>query len=265
LAGPTGNEGGWLARILAAKREQLASLGRDTLPEPPPARPIGLRRGAGEPLRLIAEIKRRSPSAGPLSTALDVAERARRYELAGAAMISVLTDTQFFDGSFEHLAEARRATRSLPLLCKDFVIDDVQLDLARAYGADSVLLIVRCLEPPRVEALVRAARARGMEPFVEVVTPGEAELALAAGARLIGVNARDLDTLEIDTERAQQVLEALPADTIAVHLSGLRSAGDVAAVAATRADAALLGEALMRLADPTPLLADMVAAARTQR
>jgi indole-3-glycerol phosphate synthase len=256
---------GWLTRILAAKREQVAALGLDTLPEPPPLRPIGLRRGAGEPLRLIAEIKRRSPSAGALSTALDVAERARCYELAGAALISVLTDAQFFDGSFEHLTQARRATSSAPLLCKDFVIDEVQLDLARAFGADSVLLIVRCLEPPRLAALVSAARARCLEPLVEVVTAEEAELAVAAGARLIGVNARDLDTLEIDPARARSVLEALPADAIAIHLSGLRTADDVAAVARTRADAALIGEALMRLDDPSPLLSAMIAAARAAR
>ena len=261
---PVPTERGWLTRILAAKREQIAGLRRDTLPEPPPLRPLGLRRRAGEPLRLIAEIKLRSPSAGPLSIELGVAERARRYERAGASMISVLTDSEFFDGRFEHLSEARQAT-GLPILCKDFVLDEVQLDFARAWGADSVLLIVRCLEPKRVTPLVRAARALGLEPFVEVVTPAEAELALDAGALLIGVNARDLDTLDVDTERTRHVLESLPAQTVAVHLSGLRTAEDVAGVAATRVDAALVGEALMRLADPSPLLERMAAAAGSSR
>src|SRR5215212_8454926 len=110
MADPGRSEQGWLARILAAKRREIAGLGREALPEPPPLRPLGLRRRSGEPLRLIAEIKRRSPSAGALSTELEVAERARRYERAGAAMISVLTDSEFFDGRFEHLAEARKAT-----------------------------------------------------------------------------------------------------------------------------------------------------------
>jgi indole-3-glycerol phosphate synthase len=256
--------GGWLARILAAKRRELEQLKRAALPDPPALRPIALARSAHEPLRLIAEIKRRSPSAGTLSTALGVAERAKRYAEAGAAMISVLTDREFFDGSFEHLLQAKDATE-LPILCKDFVVDETQLDAARAFGADAVLLIVRCLEPARLNALVTGARARGLEPIVEVVTQPEAELALAAGARSIGVNARDLDTLEMDAGRARRVLEALPRDVAALHFSGLRRPEDVAEAAATRADAALVGEALMRLDDPHPLLADMVSAARSGR
>jgi indole-3-glycerol phosphate synthase len=256
-------ETGWLSRILVAKRRQIAELGNAPLPAAPELRPIGLTRGPHDPLRLIAEIKRRSPSAGALSTELDVAERARRYERAGAAMISVLTDTEFFDGHFEHLLQARNAT-ALPILCKDFVLDESQLDVARAWGADAVLLIVRCLEPTRVAPLVAAARSRGLEPFVEVVSPAEAQLALDAGARLIGVNARDLDTLIVDPERALRVLESLPPGIIAVHLSGLRAPEDVAEIAKTRADAALVGEALMRLADPSALLQRMaLAASRT--
>jgi indole-3-glycerol phosphate synthase len=254
-------KGGWLPRILAAKRRELEALKQSSFPTPPALRPVGLARRSNEPLCLIAEIKRRSPSAGELSTALSVAERAARYAAAGAAMLSVLTDREFFDGSFEHLRQARDAT-DLPILCKDFIIDEVQLDAARAWGADAALLIVRCLESDRVKPLVLAARARGLEPFVEVVTASEAELALAAGARLIGVNARDLDTLEMDAERARRVLESLPPGVVAVHLSGLRRPQDVAEVATTRADASLIGEALMRLDDPYPLLAEMVAAAR---
>jgi indole-3-glycerol phosphate synthase len=253
--------GGWLPRILAAKRRELAELKQSALPAPPALRAIGLARRSNEPLRLIAEIKRRSPSAGELSTALSVAERAARYAAAGAAMLSVLTDREFFDGSFEHLRQAREAT-DLPILCKDFIIDEAQLDAARAWGADAALLIVRCLEPERLKPLTLAARARGLEPFVEVVTPSEAELALDAGARLIGVNARDLDTLELDAAGAQRVLEALPPGVVAVHLSGLRRPKDVAEVATTRADAALIGEALMRLDDPYSALVEMVSAAR---
>ena len=263
MSQPARDGGGWLSRILAAKRRELAELSRKNLPEPPALRPIALKRESGEPLRLITEIKRRSPSAGELSSALGVAERAARYAAGGAAMISVLTDHEFFDGSFEHLRQTRDAT-GLPVLCKDFVIDEIQLDAARAWGADAVLLIVRCLAPERVKLLTEAARARGLEPFVEVVSQPEADLALDAGARLIGVNARDLDTLEMDADRARRVLDTLPPHVVAVHLSGLRRPEDVAEVATTRADAALVGESLMRLADPLPLLTQMVEAAAAE-
>jgi indole-3-glycerol phosphate synthase len=220
-----------------------------------------LKRKPGEPLRLIAEIKRRSPSAGALSTKLSVAERALRYERGGASMISVLCDETFFDGSFEHLAEARESA-NLPLLCKDFVVDESQLDAARGYGADAVLLIVRCLGGDRLPALIAAARERELEPFVEVVDGAEASRALDAGATLIGVNARDLDTLVMNPERARDTLANLPDHVTRVHLSGLAKVEDMAAIARGPADAALLGEALMRLDDPEPLLVSLVASAR---
>lgn len=253
---------GLLAEILARKQGELSELRRQKLPEPPALRPIRLARGAGsDELGLIAEIKRRSPSAGKLSTALGVAERAAAYERAGASMLSVLCDAHFFDGDYRHLAEARAATQ-LPLLCKEFVIDERQLDAARAFGADAVLLIVRCLSPERTIALVRAARERELLPFVEVATQPELELALAAGADLIGVNARDLDTLRMDAERAAQVLAAIPDGVVRVHLSGLSKVEDVARIRRSGADAALVGEALMRSDDPEPLLRSLVAAAR---
>jgi indole-3-glycerol phosphate synthase len=245
-----------LASILERKRAEVARLADLPLPEPPPARRVALARGSG-PLRLIAGIKRRSPSAGVLSTRLGVGERARAYERAGASAVSVLTDESFFDGSFVHLREARAAC-GLPLLCKDFVIDERQLDHARAYGADLVLLIVRCLDAARLAELVARARERELEPLVEIATQTEAELALSAGARLIGVNARDLDTLAMDAERAAAVLAALPADVTRVHLSGLATPDDVERIAKTRADAALVGEALMRQDDPEPLLHRML-------
>jgi indole-3-glycerol phosphate synthase len=253
---------GVLGRILEAKRTEIAALRvRRLPPSTGQPRPITLHRAAGDALRLLAEIKLRSPSAGPLSTRLGVGERAAVYERGGAAMVSVLTDGEFFAGSFSHLTEARAAC-SLPLLCKDFVLDEVQLDAARAYGADAVLVIVRCVSPARVATLVAEARARDLEPLVEVASDAEARLALDAGARLIGVNARDLDTLEMDPERAERVLHAIPESVVAIHLSGLRTAEDVARVARSRADAALIGETLMRQDDPEPLLRSMAAAAR---
>jgi indole-3-glycerol phosphate synthase len=249
-----------LERILAAKRVEIARLRQRPLPTPPPLRALGLRRGTGEPLRLMAEIKRRSPSAGALSTTLTVAERAAAYERGGARMVSVLCDREFFDGDYAHLAEAARSC-SLPLLCKDFVIDEWQLDAARAWGASAALIIVRCVSPNDLRALVTGCRDRDLEPLVEVSNDDESEAALAAGATLVGVNARDLDTLQMDPERAARILAGLPSSVTSIHLSGLRTADDVRRLANTTAHAALVGEALMRLDDPDPLLRDMVDAA----
>jgi indole-3-glycerol phosphate synthase len=249
-----------LERILTQKKSELGGLRGRRLPPPPPRRPLGLSREPGQPLRIISEIKRRSPSAGALNTTLSVGARARAYERGGASMVSVLCDSAFFDGGFEHLAEARDAC-ALPLLCKEFVIDEVQLDAARAYGADAVLLIVRCLAPERVSALHRAAVERELVPFVEIANEDEARIASDAGATLVGVNARDLDTLAMDAARVERILLGLAPGATRVHLSGLRSPDDVALVAAGGADAALIGEALMRLDDPVPLLAAMVARA----
>jgi indole-3-glycerol phosphate synthase len=216
-----------------------------------------LSRPPGAPLRLIAEVKLRSPSAGPLSRALTPGARARAYAEAGATMVSVLCDTLFFDGSFAHLAEARREV-NVPLLAKEFVLDEVQLDLARAHGADAALLIARIVSRSDLARLTTAARARKLEPLVEVVDEAELDAALAAGARIVGVNARDLDTLAMDAARAARVLAAIPTGVVAVHLSGLKDPPSVRVVACSRADAALVGEALMRADDPRPLLAEMV-------
>jgi indole-3-glycerol phosphate synthase len=250
---------GVLDDILRSKRRELGALRQLALPPPPPLRPLRLARKPGEGLRFIAEIKPRSPSAGELSSALTVAERARAYERGGAHMISVLCDAPFFGGSHEHLVQARAAS-SLPLLCKDFVIDEVQLDVARSYGADAVLLIARCLEPSRLRALARGARERGLEVLTEVHAPAEVPVVLDAGATLIGVNARDLDTLEMRAEQAQRILAELPDGVTRVHLSGLSTEEHVRAVAARRTDAALIGECLMRQDDPVPLLQRLVAA-----
>jgi indole-3-glycerol phosphate synthase len=229
--------------------------------------PAALARPDGAPLRLIAEIKLRSPSAGVLSRALTPAERALRYAAAGAAMISVLTDAPFFGGSFADLASCRDALDAALgaarpfLLCKEFVLDPVQLDRALDAGADAVLLIVRILERGELPGLVKEAEARGLVPLVEVTTEEELTRAGEAGARVVGVNARDLNTLKMDAERAARVLARIEAGTVAAHLSGLRKPEDVARVAGTRADAALIGEALMRQDDPTELLGAMVRAA----
>jgi indole-3-glycerol phosphate synthase len=256
---------GVLDRILDVKRQELQTLRKTRLPACPPARRSSLARADdGAPLALIAEIKRRSPSAGALSTRLSVAQRAAAYQRAGARMISVLCDSTFFDGGFEHLAQARAAC-DLPLLCKEFVIDEVQLDAARAWGADAVLLIARCVAPARLEQLLRHAEGAGLAPLVEVSCEAEAELALELGATLVGVNARDLDTLQMDLARAELVLGLLPSSVTAVHLSGVAHALQLHGIAESRADAVLVGEALMRQDDPEPLLRELVQAAATQR
>jgi indole-3-glycerol phosphate synthase len=256
---------GLLHEILAEKAKEAAALrGHPALSRPAdwPVRDVvkALGRPAGSPLRLIAEIKFRSPSAGPLSRTLGPKERAQAYQAGGAAMVSVLTDSKWFDGSLDDLSSARTAV-ALPVLCKDYFIDAAQVDRAVSAGADAVLIIVRCIADGRALAeLVDATRGRGVEPFVEVATEEELERALATGARVIGVNARDLDTLEMDAARAERVLARIPRGVVAVHLSGLKTAADASSIARSRADAALIGEALMRQSDPTALLSELVQA-----
>jgi indole-3-glycerol phosphate synthase len=226
-----------------------------------------LRRRPGDALRLIAEVKLRSPSAGALSRALSPADRALAYAEAGATMVSVLCDARFFDGAWEHLRLARCALDAsgtfghVPLLAKEFVLDECQIHRARDYGADAVLLIARIVSPERLVELARAARDAQIEPLVEVVDEAELEAASGAEARVVGVNARDLDTLAMDAARTARVLRAIGPDVVAVHLSGLREPADIAAIAGGRPDAALVGEALMRDDDPRPRLRRLVGAA----
>lgn len=248
-----------LAAILEQKRTELEPLRRRSLPLAPPKRTFELRRSPGQGLRLIAEFKRRSPSAGALSTALTLEQRARAYERGGAAMMSVLCDHSFFGGAYEDLARARSATR-LPLLCKEFVIDEIQLDAARAYGADAILLIVRCLSPAALTRLAQGARDRDLLPLVEAHGESEAQTALDSGASLIGVNARDLDSLQMDTDGAAAALKKLPPSVTRLHLSGVKTCTDVASIAKSGVDGALVGECLMRQEDPEPLLHALIEA-----
>jgi indole-3-glycerol phosphate synthase len=249
-----------LARILESKRDEIASLRGRPLPAPPALRPCNMKRAAHEPLRILAEIKFKSPSAGNLSTQMSVAERTACYERAGASVVSVLCDRPFFGGSYEHLAIARQAC-SLPILCKEFVLDEVQLDWARAFGADLVLIIARCLTRSALSRLHQAAVERGLVPLVEIATLDEANWVKEQNYAMVGVNARDLDSLQMDAGRAQSVLHGVGGSRIRVHLSGLKTADDVAAVARSGVDAALIGESLMRQADPEPFLRSLVQAA----
>lgn len=196
---------------------------------------------------LIAEIKRATPSRGPLNLDLDAARLASAYSEAGAAAISVLTEPEFFKGSLEDLQAARAS--AVPLLRKDFIVDPFQLLEARAAGADAVLLIVRILGHD-LAPLVAATRSLGMVPFVEVFHADDVENALAAGADVIGINHRDLDTFEVDGARTAKLAPGLPEDVVIVALSGVSTRQEVEDLATAGAHAVLVGESLVTAADP---------------
>jgi indole-3-glycerol phosphate synthase len=205
--------------------------------------------------RVIAEFKRRSPSAGPIRPGADPAAVARAYAAAGAAAMSVLTDEHFFDGALAHVAAARAAA-PLPVLRKDFLLDERDLVEARLCGADAALLIVRILSQAELAHLVAAARRLGIATLVEAHTDRELEAALVAGADIVGVNHRDLDTLTIDLDLSARARAVAP-DAILVAESGIATPAHVAQMRAHGADAILVGEALMRAADPGQALKDL--------
>jgi indole-3-glycerol phosphate synthase len=207
---------------------------------------------------VIAEVKRASPSAGPIDDDADPVATANAFAAGGAAAISVLTQPRHFHGSLDDLARIRAAV-DLPLLRKDFVIHADQILEARSAGADAVLLIASCLSPDELVELIAASRSFGMEPLVETHSDADLERALTTDADVIGVNARHLETLEVDVPSALARLEAIPDDRVAVLESGIRSRGDVAAAAAAGATAILVGEALMRAADPASAVRELLA------
>jgi len=248
-----------LGEILATKREEVArakqvsplSVLDAAARGAGPVRGLhrALARPAGAPVRVLAEIKRASPSAGAIRAGADPAAIAVEYAEAGAAAISVLTDRSYFDGDLAFLARCRERV-ALPLLRKDFVIDVYQVAEARAAGADGVLLIVAALSPAQLAELLAAAASYELDALVEVHTAREAEVALAAGATLVGVNHRDLKTFAIDMSLTSVVAPMLPADTVLVAESGIRSAADVTLLGAVGAHAVLVGETLMRAPAP---------------
>jgi indole-3-glycerol phosphate synthase len=213
---------------------------------------------------IIAEVKRRSPSAGSIREDLDPGERAALYAAHGAAAISVLTDGPYFGGSMRDL-EAAAERCPLPILRKDFILDEVQILEARAAGASAVLLIVRVLQPPRLKALLGYAADLDLDALVEVHTSDELSTALDSGAAIIGVNSRDLDTFEIDAEAAWEVVSRVPPDRVAVAESGMSGPRDVARVAEAGADAVLIGTALSAAASPEGLLLELSSVPRRDR
>lgn len=209
---------------------------------------------------VIAEMKRRSPSGGSLRADLDPGSLAPRYEAAGCAAISVLTDGPGFGGSLDDLAAVRAAVE-IPVLRKDFVIDPVQVSEARVAGADWVLLIAALFDLVGLEEALAAARRCGAGALVEVHTADEVGRAIDAGARCIGVNNRDLTTLTTDLRTFARLRALIPDGVVTVAESGVREVADVTRLVGEGADAVLVGEALMRAADPAALLAEFVGAA----
>jgi indole-3-glycerol phosphate synthase len=200
-------------------------------------------------VNIIAECKRRSPSKGVLAVDYDPVRIAREYEDGGAAAISVLTEPTFFDGALEHLTAVRSAVR-LPLLRKDFVVDPYQLFEARAAGADAVLLIVAALDQEEMVALHRRAWDLGLATLVEIHDEAELTRAIDSGARIIGVNNRNLRTLTVDVGASDRLAARLPRDVVAVSESGLKSREELEQLAAAGYRAFLIGERFMT--DPSP-------------
>ena len=199
-------------------------------------------------LSLIAEHKRRSPSAGLIRDGVPLVEVIRSYERAGAAALSILTEEQNFGGSLEDLRSARAAS-PLPILRKDFIVDPYQVHESLAAGADAILLIVAALSEQELLGLYALARTMGLGVLVEVHDRREAEVALAAGAEVVGINNRDLTTLAVDTGRTFELLPLLPSDVVSVAESGFTTRAELEQLAEAGVDAVLIGEALMRSTD----------------
>ncbi len=241
-----------LDEILAVKREEIARLRprREELRKLALARNDfrsfrrALRRDDGR-LALIAEIKKASPSAGVIATAFDPVEIARNYARAGAEAISVLTDETFFQGHLDHLRAVREAI-VIPVLRKDFVLDEIQILEAAAAGADAILLIVAALRQEQLIALLASAATYQLDALVEVHTLAELERALETDAEIIGINNRNLATFEVDLGVTEILSEEVPKEIVLVSESGIRSAADLARIKATGVNAVLIGEALMR-------------------
>jgi indole-3-glycerol phosphate synthase len=261
---------GILDRIVATKRREVDelrpradSLRAEAAGASPPRDFAGALR-AGPHVRLIAEVKRRSPSAGWLARDLDPGALARDYAAAGAACVSVLTDADYFAGGLADLAAVRAAV-ALPLLRKDFVIDPLQVLEARAAGADAVLLIVRILGDEDLASLHALTHSLGMAALVEVHDAAEMARALAAGASLLGINNRDLDTFTTDLDLSVRLAGAAPPEALLVAESGIRSGADVARLGAAGVDAVLVGESLVRAPDQAAATAALARHPRAAR
>lgn len=265
-----------LSEIMAWKRREIAPLLRpvseaelacaDRSNPRPPSFAAALRRDDGR-LAVIAEIKRRSPSAGEIRSGVSATNQAMRYRDAGADALSVLTDEKYFGGSLDDLrgvtaqfrgvapAPAAAAAPPPPCLRKDFMVHPVQVLQAREAGASAILIIVRALTAEEIRGLMDAARAAGLDALFEIHDESDLERALAHGATLVGVNNRDLAVFRTDIGLSERLIPKFPKEVIAVSESGIFTAADAARVSAAGAHAVLVGEALMKSADPAALIA----------
>jgi indole-3-glycerol phosphate synthase len=240
-----------------AEREPLHEIERRAARRSTPPRSLRAALGRSDRVNVIAECKRRSPARGVLRPVYDPAALAAGYQAAGAAAISVLTEPTFFDGAIEHL-EAVRTRVDLPLLRKDFVVSEYQLLEARAAGADAVLLIVAALAPRDLAALHARASSLGLDVLVEVHDVSELQAAVDAGARVIGVNNRNLRSLEVNLSASEDVMARMPRGVVAVSESGLRSADDLVRLRSIGYSGFLIGERFMAAEDPGAALRELL-------
>ncbi|MBT8405249.1 MAG: indole-3-glycerol phosphate synthase TrpC [Gemmatimonadetes bacterium] len=258
-----------LTRIVATKRREIEAMSRRAAEfrgrarDAAPARDFAGALGGHPRVRVIAEVKRRSPGAGPIRPDLDPGALAAVYERAGAAALSVLTDADYFGGDLSDLRVARGAV-GLPALRKDFTLARVQIDEARAAGADAILLIVRILDDALLADLHGYANERGLAALVEVHDAAELERAIAVGARVVGINNRDLSNFRTDLAVTESLLTRLPADTVVVSESGIRVGSDVERLGAAGVDAILVGESILRAPDPGAKVAELASAPRIE-
>ncbi len=264
-----------LAEIIAHKRREIApwvrtvteaELVRAGAAQPPPPSFARALRRADRRLAVVAEIKRRSPSAGEIKAGASAVGQARRYHAAGADALSVLTDLEYFGGSIDDLRAVTAGLRStspfpgmsganpLPCLRKDFMVHPIQVLQAREAGASAILLIVRALSDEEIKALLAAATAAGLDALFEIHDETELERALRHGAKIIGVNNRDLGVFRTDLAISEQLIPLLPPEVIAVSESGIFTGADAARARAAGAHAVLVGEALMKASDPARLI-----------
>jgi len=242
--------------IIANKKEELATTKRRssladikaTVADAGPVRGFGKALSTGVGIGLIAEVKKASPSKGVIREDFDPVRIAQTYEESGASCLSVLTESRFFQGSLEYLGRIRKAVK-LPLLRKDFIIDEYQIFEARAAGADAILLIAACLEKQQMRDYLGIANSIGLDVLVESHTYQELDRSLFAGAMLVGINNRDLSTFTVSLQATLDLLKDIPDDRIVVSESGIKTRDDVVMLQQAGVDAILVGESLMREKD----------------
>jgi len=258
-----------LTEIMAHKRREIASwlrpvsidelAGLDATLSKPPSFLQALRRSDGT-LAVISEIKRRSPSAGAIKENASALEQALRYRAAGASALSILTDEKYFGGTLADLTEVTgyfaKNGPALPCLRKDFMLHPLQVLQARLGGASAILIIVRALTGEEIEALQKAATAAGLDALYEIHSEDDLRRAVGHGARIIGVNNRDLAVFKTDLALSERLIPGFPRDVVAVSESGISTPADAARVKAAGAHAVLVGESLMRAGDPAALIAE---------